>query len=266
MPRTESREGNPMRKTHVAIASAIAVAGLLAGVAVVDAVRSSNIVAAPATASAEGIERLNEALAGQGGAGDAQWVDRTLSETLPNFTVSWDGEPGVRIFGATVEGRVHDVRPGSSHRDRVSDDDTLQREDLTFDDQAANWRVVVLTVEVLNNFDPKAELPSEIEVALWLDGTTDPEVIRKGFQGQRIFAVLEEPGRLEPPNAYPVARNSALIGVILEDGSLSLPGLGPEEEVYLDGLTTIAAIEAAAKDPATVLPLSMEKGYWERTG
>lgn len=253
-----------MRKTRVILASVVAVAGLIAGVAIVDAVRSSDVVEVPATASAEDIERLNEALAGQGGVGDAQWIDRTLSETLPNFTVSWDGEPGVRIFGATVEGRVNGVRPGSSHHDSVSDDGTLQREDLVFDDQKANWRVVVLTVEVLNDFDPQAELPSEIE-ALWLDGTTDPEVLRKGFEGQRIFAVLEMPGRLEPATAYPVARNGALIGVILGDGSLSLPGLGAEEEAYMDGLTTISAIEEAAESPAFVLPLSMDKGYWERT-
>lgn len=255
-----------MRKTRVILASAVTVAGLLAGIVIVDAVRTRTVIAAPAaTASAEDIARLNDALTRQGGIGDAQLLDCTLSETLPNFTISWDGDPGVRIFGATVEGRVQDVRPGSSYRDSVSDDDTIQREDLTFDDPAANWRTVILTLEVLNDFDPKTELPSEIEVALWLDATTDPEVIRKGFQGQRIFAVLEEPGRLEPPTAYPVARNGALIGVILEDGSLSLPGLGVEEEAYLNGLTTAAAIEAAAKEPATVLPLSMEKGYWERT-
>lgn len=225
----------------------------------------SNIITAPATGSAKDIERLNEALARQGGAGDAQWLDCTLSETLPNFTISWNGDPGVRIFGATVDGRVHDVRPGSSHRDSVGDDDTIQREDLAFDDKAANWRTVLLTVEVLNDFDGETELPSEIEVALWLDGTTDPEVIRKGLQGQRIFAVLEEPGRLEPPNAYPVARNAALIGVVSEDESLSLPGLEVYEEAYLDGLTTITAIEAAAEAPGVVLPLSMEKGHWERT-
>lgn len=254
-----------MRKTRIAIVSAIAVAGLLAGAVIVGVVRASNTVAAPATASAEEIERLNEALAGQGGGGVALWMDRTLSDTLPNVTISWDGEPGGRIFEATVEGRVRDVRPGSSHRDSVGDDDTMQREDLAFDDPAASWRTVVLTVEVLNDFDHRAEVPSEIDVALWLEGTTDPEVVREGFQGQRIFAVLDEPGRLEPPSAYPVARNGALIGVVLEDGSFSLPGLEEKEEAYLDGLTTIAAVEAAAEKPAVVLPLSMEKGYWERT-
>lgn len=262
-----------MRKKRIAIVSAIAVAGLLAGIAAVGAVRASNTpaapVTAPATASAEEIEHLNEGLSGQRDAGTAIWIDRTLRETLPNFTVSWDGEPGVRIFEATVEGRVRDVRPGSSHRDSVSGDDTIHRADLAFDDPAANWRTVVLTVEVLNDFDPTgsaaAELPSEIEVVLWLNGSTDPEVVLEGFQGQRIFAVLEKPGRLEPPSAYPVARDGALIGVVLEDGSFSLPGLDEQEEAYLDGLTTIVAVEAATKEPAVVFPLSMEKGYGERT-
>ncbi|WP_309066443.1 hypothetical protein [Microbacterium sp.] len=254
-----------MRKTRVILASAIAVAGLLVGAAVVDAVRTSDVLTAPAMASAEDVQRLQDALSAQGGVGDAQWVDHTLRETLPNFKVSWDGKPGVRIFAATVEGRVHDVRPGSSYHDSVSGDDTIKREELAFDDPDANWRVVVLTVEVLNDFDPEGELPSEIEVALWLDGTTDPEVIRKGFQGQRIFAVLEEPGRLEPPHAYPVARNGALIGVVREDGSLSLPGLDVEEEEYLGGLTTISAIVAAAKEPETVLHISTENGSWVRT-
>ncbi len=254
-----------MRKSRVFLASAVAVAGLLVGAVVVNAVRTSDVVAPPTQASAEDTERLNEALASQGGPGDAQLLDCSLSETLPNFMISWDGDPAVRIFGATVEGRVHEVRPGSSHRDSVGDDDAIQREDLEFDDKAANWRTVLLTVEVLNDFDPKAEMPSEIEVALWLDGTTDPEVILRGFQGQRIFAVLEEPGRLEPSTAYPVARNGALIGVVSESGSLSLPGLEEYEDAYLKGLTTISAIEAAAKAPVTVLPLSTEKGYWERT-
>ncbi len=254
-----------MRKTGIILACAIAVAGLAAGAAVVDGVRSSDVASVPSAASPGAVHALNRALSHQGGVGDAQWIDRTLRETLPNFTVSWDGKSGVRIFGATVEGRVHDVRPGSGYRDSVRDGDTLTRDELGFDDPAANWRIVVLTVEVLNDFDPQREMSSEIEVALWLDGATDPEVIRKGFQGQRIFAVLEEPGRLEPPHAYPVARNGALIGLIREDGSLSLPGLHVEEEEYMDGLTTISAIEAAAKEPATVLPLSTENGFWERT-
>lgn len=255
-----------MRKRYVAIAGSVAVIGLAVGGLLVNVAGSSNsVVAAPAMGSPEDVERLNTTLAGQGGAGDAQWIDRTLSETLPNFTISWDGKPGVPVFEASVEGRVLDVRPGASHRDSVGDDDSTKREDLAFEDPGANWRTVILRVEVLNDFDPETEMPSEIEVALWLDGTTDPEVVRKGFQGQRIFAVLETPGRLEPSTSYPVARNGALIGVVLEDGTVSLPGLGEEEKAYLDGLTTIAAIQAAAEEPPIVLPLSMEKGYWERT-
>lgn len=260
-----------MRTTRFAIVSATAVAGLVVGFIVTDAIRTSTVdAAAPAStravASAEDVERLNDALARQSGAGDAEWFDRTLEEALPNFKISLDGDPGVRMFDATVEGRVLDVRPGTSHRDSVSGDDTIVRESLEFDDTNATWRTVILTVEVLNDFDPKTELSSKIEVALWLDGTTNPEVVRKGFQGQRIFAVLDEPGRFEPATAYPVARNGALIGVVKGDGSLSLPGLGEEERAYLDGVTTIAAVKEATSGPTVVLPVSTTEGYWERTG
>jgi hypothetical protein len=194
------------------------------------------------------------------------WLDRTLSETLPNFKVSLGGERAVPIFDATVEGRVVDVRPGASHRDSVGPDDAIVREDLKFDDGTATWRTLILTVDVLSDFDPATELASTIEVILWLDGTTDQEVIRKGFQGQRIFAVLEAPGRLVPATAYPVARNGALIGVIVEDGTFSLPGLGEEEKAYLGALTTVDAIEAAAKKPSVVVTLTNANGFWERTG
>ncbi|MBX3088660.1 MAG: hypothetical protein KF742_09215 [Cryobacterium sp.] len=254
-----------MRKLYLILASVVAVAGLVVGVAAVHALRSSDVAESQSRASVIDTERLNVALASQGSVGDAQLLDCTLSETLPNFTVAWDGGPGERIFGATIDGKVHRVRPGSSYRDSVGGDDTVERENLAFEDKTANWRTVVLSVEVLNDFDPKADMPSEIEIVLWLDGATDPEVVLKGFQGQRIFAVLEDPGRLEPSSAYPVARNGALIGVVSDDGSLSLPGLDVYENVYMDGLTTLSAIEAAAEAPPTVLPLSTEKGYWERT-
>lgn len=254
-----------MRKSRVILVSAVAVAGLLVGITAIEATTPDDAAEPQTRASVIDTQRLNEALASQGSVGDAQLLDCRLSETLPNFTVSWDGAPGERIFGATIDGQVLDVRPGSSHRDSVSDDDTLLRQDLAFDDKAANWRTVILSVEVLNDFDSQTDLPSEIEIVLWLDGATEPETIIKGFQGQRIFAVLEEPGRLEPSNAYPIARNGALIGVVSEDGSLSLPGLEVYEVGYMDGLTTISAIETAAKAPATVLSLSTEKGYWERT-
>lgn len=258
-----------MKGTHIALAAvvavAVAVAWLLLRTTVVDGPRQDIEAASQARASATETERLNAALASQGGVGDAQFLDCTLSETLPNFTISWDRAPGERIFGATVEGRVHDARPGSSYRDRSGDDDTIEREELAFDDTTANWRTIVLRVEVLNDFDSQTDMPSEIEVVLWLDGGTDPETILNGFQGQHIFAVLEEPGRLEPSTAYPVARNGALIGVVIDDGSISLPGLDEIEDAYVDGLTSISAIEAAAEAPATVLPLSTAKGYWERT-
>lgn len=254
-----------MRSSRVFLVSMVAVAGILVGIAVVDAARTDDVTTSQAPASAIDTERLNDALANQGGVGDAQFLDCTLRETLPNFAISWDGAPEERIFGATIDGQVHDVRPGSSHRDSVGNDDTLKREDLAFDDKTANWRTVVLSVEVLNDFDSQTDMPSEIEVVLWLDGATDPEVILRGFQGQRIFAVLEKPGRLEPSTAYPVARNGALIGVVSDDGSLSLPGLDVYEDRYMDELTTVSAIETAAKAPVIVLPLSTEKGYWERT-
>lgn len=259
-----------MRTSSIVLTFAVAFAGVVAGGAVVDTVRASDSAvtpsAPPAAASAEDLERLEDVLAGQGGGGDAQWLDRTLRETLPNFTISRDGAPGTRVFEATIDGVVRDVRPGTGARDSVRDDDTVQRDELAFDDPAANWRTVVLTVEVRDDFDPETAMPSEIDVVVWLDGATDPDVVREGFSGQRIFAVLEEPGRLAPADAYPVARNGALIGVVRDDGSLSFPGLGVDEGLYVDGLTTISAIQAAAEAPAVVLPLSLENGSWERTG
>src|SRR5690554_2826633 len=115
-----SRDYTPsMRKVHerwalaLAVLSAfgLSVTGCAPTAPAAEVETPSKNVAAPATASAEDIMRLNEALERQGEAGDAQLLDCTLSETLPNFTISWDGDPGVRIFGATVDGRVHNVRP-----------------------------------------------------------------------------------------------------------------------------------------------------------
>lgn len=255
-----------MRRSHVALSAAIGLAGVLLGLVAVNAMGSAAPTPPPPSpASAAETDRLNAALASQGGVGDAQWLDCGLSETLPNFRISWDGGPEERIFAATIDGRVREVRPGSSQRDSVGDDGAIARDEVAFDDPSATWRTVVLRVEVSNDFDPHAELPTEIDVVLWLDGATDPDVILDGFRGQRVFAVVEEPRRLEPSTAYPVARNGALIGVVAEDGSVSLPGLEESEGAYLDGLDSISEIEAASRVPAIVLPLSTAKGYWERT-
>lgn len=196
--------------------------------------------------------------------GDAVWLDQTLSDALPNVTFSWDGEPGAPAYGAVIDGHVREIVEGAGYRDSIDDNDAQHREVLPFDSTEANWRMVVLTVEVVDDFGASTELPSVIEIGVRLDGTTDPEMVRKGFEGQHVFAVLNAPGLLEPKEAYTVARNGALIGVVLDDGSVSLPGLGVEEGSYVDVLTTLKAIEAAAQTPPVVISITTENGFPER--
>ncbi|MDQ0727283.1 hypothetical protein [Microbacterium sp. W4I20] len=187
---------------------------------------------------------------------DAVWWDEQLSEALPNVKFSVDGASARPAYAAAVEGTVVAVSEEASYRSSI-DDDVFSIEELPFDSSKAQWRVMVLTLQVADDFGTAGELPERIEFGISISPDFDPEVIRRGFEGRHIFAILEERDDISAGDVqYSIGRAQTLIGSIDADGTFSFPALGEAESQYLDGLTTLDAVRDAAAEAPTIVELT----------
>ncbi|WP_435748716.1 hypothetical protein [Microbacterium sp. PMB16] len=186
---------------------------------------------------------------------DAVWWDEHLSEALPNTKFSVDGAAARSAYAAAVEGTVVAVSEGASYRAHIGDEGISEIEKLPFDSPGAQWRVMILTLQVADDFG--TALPATIEFGMTIGTGFDAEIVREAFEGGHIFAVLEERDPSDDVQ-YALARAQTLIGSIDDDGTLSLPVLGDGQSSYLDGLTSLDAVREAATEPPTVIELTAD--------
>lgn len=192
---------------------------------------------------------------------DGIWLDQQLREALPNVEFSIDGSPAQPAYGGVVEGHVTAVAEGASYRDEIGTDGARSAE-LPFDSPDATWRMIVLTIDVENDFDPTTEAPESVRLGVTFDGGADAKTMLSAFEGQHVLAVLDRPGAFLPDQTLRTAgRSGALLGVVAEDGSISMPLLGEDERDYLNGLTTLEALIAESEKPKSVISVTFDGGY-----
>jgi hypothetical protein len=82
------------------------------------------------------------------------------------------------------------------------------------------------------------------------------------FEGQHVLAVLDRPGAFSAdPTVRTAGRSGALLGFVAENGSISMPLLGEDENDYLNGLTTIDALIAESEKPKSVINVTFNGSY-----
>ncbi|GEL95777.1 hypothetical protein [Cellulomonas composti] len=198
-----------------------------------------------------------QVLAARWGMVDGVWFDRSLRDALPNVTFSIDGAPARSVLGGVVEGHVTAVEEGSAYRDEETENGSRAVE-VDFGSPDASWRTVVLTVAVENDFDPSREAPDVLRLAVTFGAGADTETMLKAFAGRHVLAVLDPPNTFTPdPTLRTASRGSALLGLVADDGTISMPVLGEGEAEYLGDLTTIEAVTRAAQEPAQVIDVTL---------
>lgn len=192
---------------------------------------------------------------------DAIWLDDHLREALWNVEFSIDGSAAQPAYGGVVQGRVTAVAEGASYRDEVGPDGARSAQ-LPFDSPDATWRMIVLTIDVENDFDPTTEAPETVRLGVTFDGGADAKSMLSAFEGQHVLAVLDRPGAFSADQTVrTAARSGALLGFVAEDGSISMPLLGEEERDYLIGLTTIDAVIEESEKPRSIINVTFDGGY-----
>lgn len=186
---------------------------------------------------------------------DATWLDNELRQALPNVAFVVDGVEVGPAYGGIVEARVSAIGEPRAFRDLISEDGAESVE-VEFGSRETDWQVAVASLEVLNDFDPKSPDDPSIQVAFPLD-RLDVNDLRAGMEGQHVLVVLSREGSFAPdPKIRNIARARALLGLVAEDGAISMPALGANERGYLGGLTTIERVEAASEAPGEVIELT----------
>ena len=192
---------------------------------------------------------------------DGIWLDEQLREALSNVEFSIDGSPPRPAFGGVVERHVTAVSEGASYRDEIGTDGARSAQ-LPFDSPDATWRMIVLTIDVENDFDPTTEAPETVRLGVTFDGGADAKSMLSAFEGQHMLAVLDRPGAFSPDHTLrTAARSGALLGFVAEDGSISMPLLGEDERDYLNGLTTLEAVIAQSEKPKSIIDVTFDGSY-----
>jgi hypothetical protein len=192
---------------------------------------------------------------------DGIWLDKQLRDALPNVEFSIDRSSARPAYGGIVEGHVTAVAEGASYRDEIGTDGARSVQ-LPFDSPDATWRMIVLTIDVENDFDPTTKAPENVRLGVTFDGGADAESMLSAFEGQHVLAVLDRPGAIPSDQTLRIAgRSGALLGFVAEDGSISMPLLGEDEGDYLNGLTTVEAVIAESEKPKSVVNVTFDGGY-----
>ena len=192
---------------------------------------------------------------------DGVWLDGQLREVLPNVQFAIDGSPARPAFDGVVQGQVTAVAEGASYRDEIGPDNARAVE-VPFNSPDATWRMIVLTIDVANDFDPTTQAAETVQLGVAFDGGADTESMMSAFQGRQVLAVLDKPGALVPDQTLrTAARSGALLGFVAGNGSISMPFLGAGEHGYLGELTTLETVIAEAKKPESTIHVTFNGSY-----
>lgn len=194
---------------------------------------------------------------------DAVYLERNIRECLPNVRFASDAGEGVPrpAYGGVVEGRVVDVSAPRGFRDDIERDTSSSTEVDPFSPDAS-WGLVELTVEVADDFDPSVEDPGTVVIGVVIPAPASEKRPLGALEGQRVLVVYEPPGRFElDPDLRFVARSGALLGLLADDGAISMPVLGDAEADFLGDLTTVDALAAAAAEPERTIDVTFDGAY-----
>jgi hypothetical protein len=183
-------------------------------------------------------------------------IERTLADLLPNRRFAVDGAEPRAVSSGVVIGTVTAVDGGAGYAVTGADADngTL----VAFDAEDALWRVAELTVSVSDSFGINEP---EVRIALPFDGRMDREAFLQGFAGQRVIVALAPQGAVQHDRTlYSIAHGGGAIGLVSDEGQLSLPVMGESQAAFMDGLTSVRELRRQARTAGKVFRVVVRGG------
>ena len=177
---------------------------------------------------------------------------RSLAELLPNTKYQWPDAKPKALIEAAVVGRISDVERGRGFY--LPDGDAPRGTPTDFDDPRALWRTVHATVEVDQAI--AGQLPAGRVVVGFAFGHEPPfEDIKRGLEVTgRVLVFLERSPVFDYADfVYGVPIDGTLLGVVDDDGRITLPAAEPADQKLLDGASTLQDLVDAARRPERVI-------------
>jgi hypothetical protein len=178
----------------------------------------------------------------------------TLEDSLPNHRYALGDTGEVASYSdALALGTVTGVRKGIGVTWRDDDNYTV----VDFDDMAADTRTVVVTMTVADGTGAITPGDGPISFRVLVPSLADPDRFAAGMAGLgRIAVVLHRDATDFDSTPWRPLMNDNLIGVIADDGTLTLPGLA-RGAVFAGDLHTAAQLLAAARAPDTTTTVAV---------
>lgn len=191
---------------------------------------------------------LHQMVLARTGSTGSENVPPGLTEALPNHRYSFGGQTPVTYSDAVAVGTVMRVEKGVGVVWRDEGDYTV----VGYDDAKADTRTALITMsadEVSGAISPAGET---VTFRVHVPSPADPERFVEGLAGlARIAVVLSsDPTPMDSTPWRPIM-DDGLIGVVEDDGTLTLPGLGSEAKAFQGDIDTEAALMRAARAPAS---------------
>jgi len=186
---------------------------------------------------------------------DSVGRETNLSEVLPNHLFAVGDRTPAPLGAGLVFGTITAATPGAAYVEG-----TGGSEKVDFDSPEADWRVLVLTVEV-DSAVGAVSGSSTVSIGMVLDPLADIDLTIEGYKSMgEIIAVLNGPGRYDfDGTLYSVRQEGALLGLVSESGEISFPAVR-EESAFIGDLHTVADVLAEATAPVTITKIARVAG------
>ena len=184
--------------------------------------------------------------------GEVGGAASTLEDSLPNHHYELGDTGKVATYSdALVTGTVTGVSKGPGVIWRGDQDYTV----VDFDDPSADTRTAVVTMTVDESTGALGPEDGHVRFRVLVPSLADPERFAESLAGLgRVAVVLHrDPNDFDSTPWRPLM-NDNLIGVIADDGSLTLPGLA-RGTTFAGDLHTVAQLLTAARAPETTTTL-----------
>lgn len=186
------------------------------------------------------------------------WIERRLSDLLPNRQFTINGAAPRGLSNGVVVGTVTSVDGGAGYA--VAGPDADNGTVVAFDAEDALWRVAELTVSISDGFGV-APGETEVRIALPFDGREDRAKIMQGFENQRVIVALAPQGSVQhDASLYSIAHGGGAIGFVSEQDEISLPVMGEMQAGFLDGLDTVREVRRQSQAPKKTLQVVIRGG------
>jgi|GEM_PF-990219 len=184
---------------------------------------------------------LFEALRARQELADRVYPERTFADLVPPADGSDAATP---ISEGVIIGTVTAAEPGRAYT--MGGSDAAGGTEVAFDDDAALWRTLTVTVAVERTFGPRLDGADQIRFGIPLDGAQDAHGAMNELAALgRVIVVLDPQGRFAyDPDLYGVHWDGAFLGLVGDDGRFEFPALADDVDVaFMAGLDEVAEIE-----------------------